>query len=345
MQNAPDIHVDTERVEFIGNLREDLLDFRDICGQAAVKRAVEVAVAGRHNILMVGPPGSGKTMIARRIPGIMPPLSFEEQMEISKIYSVSGLLDEKHPLVMERPFRSPHHTIPQTALVGGGRYPKPGECSLSSGGVLFLDELPEFQRQSVEVLRQPLEEGFVTISRLEGSYRYPAKCQLVAAANPCLCGFYPDRRKCNCTTAQIRKYFGRISRPILDRIDICTETVSLNYDELENRGEEESSAQIRERVMEAQKIQTKRYEGESFRYNGELTAQGVKRYCVLSADAEAYLRGIFDQKSLTARGYHKILKVARSIADLDHSQEIKRHHLSEAVCYRSFPQDNTDVNV
>ena len=164
-------------------------------------------------------------------------------------------------------------------------------------------------------------------------------------ANPCLCGFYPDRRKCNCTTAQIRKYFGRISRPILDRIDICTETVSLNYDELENRGEEESSAQIRERVMEAQKIQTKRYEGESFRYNGELTAQGVKRYCVLSADAEAYLRGIFDQKSLTARGYHKILKVARSIADLDHGQEIKRHHLSEAVCYRSFPQDNTDVNV
>lgn len=345
LQNAPDIHVDTERVEFIGNLREDLPDFRDICGQAAVKRAVEVAVAGRHNILMVGPPGSGKTMIARRIPGIMPPLSFEEQMEISQIYSVSGLLDEKHPLVMERPFRSPHHTIPQTALVGGGRYPKPGECSLSSGGVLFLDELPEFQRQSVEVLRQPLEEGFVTISRLEGSYRYPAKCQLVAAANPCLCGFYPDRRKCNCTTAQIRKYFGRISRPILDRIDICTETVSLNYDELENRGEEESSAQIRERVMEAQKIQTKRYEGESFRYNGELTAQGVKRYCVLSADAEAYLRGIFDQKSLTARGYHKILKVARSIADLDHSQEIKRHHLSEAVCYRSFPQDNTDVNV
>ena len=345
LQNAPDIHVDTERVEFIGNLREDLPDFRDICGQAAVKRAVEVAVAGRHNILMVGPPGSGKTMIARRIPGIMPPLSFEEQMEISKIYSVSGLLDEKHPLVMERPFRSPHHTIPQTALAGGGRYPKPGECSLSSGGVLFLDELPEFQRQSVEVLRQPLEEGFVTISRLEGSYRYPAKCQLVAAANPCLCGFYPDRRKCNCTTAQIRKYFGRISRPILDRIDICTETVSLNYDELENRGEEESSAQIRERVMEAQKIQTKRYEGESFRYNGELTAQGVKRYCVLSADAEAYLRGIFDQKSLTARGYHKILKVARSIADLDHSQEIKRHHLSEAVCYRSFPQDNTDVNV
>ena len=337
-QTEPDRWESSSEVSLEVGFREELLDFKDIRGQAVVKRAVEVAVAGRHNILMVGPPGSGKTMIARRIPGIMPPLSFAEQMEISKIYSVSGLLDEKHPLVTSRPFRSPHHTVPQTALVGGGRYPKPGECSLSSGGVLFLDELPEFQRQTVEVLRQPLEEGYVTVSRLEGSYRYPAKCQLVAAANPCLCGFYPDRKKCTCTSAQIRKYFGRISTPILDRIDICTETIPLEYGDLDCKTTEESSDTIRKRVMDAQKIQWERYQHEPYRYNSQLTVAGIEQYCVMEPQAKEYLQDIFQERSLTARGYHKIIKVARSIADLEKSEQIRYAHVCEAVCYRQLSQ-------
>ncbi|MCH5268007.1 MAG: YifB family Mg chelatase-like AAA ATPase [Lachnospiraceae bacterium] len=345
MQESPDTWNYSRREQLDVQQKNNTPDFTDIRGQAVVKRAVEVAVAGRHNILMVGPPGSGKTMIARRIPGIMPPLTFEEQMEISKIYSVSGLLDEKQPVVTDRPFRSPHHTVPQTALVGGGRYPKPGECSLSSGGVLFLDELPEFQRQSLEVLRQPLEEGYVTVSRLEGTYRYPAKCQLVAAANPCLCGFYPDQKRCTCTPAQIHRYFGKISRPILDRIDICTETVSLEYRELENDTTVESTAVIRERVVRAQDVQKERYRKESYQYNGELSTQGIKKFCIPEPDAAEYLQEIFVKKSLTARGYHKILKVARSIADLDGSERITLRHVSEAVCYRNFPQENISGSI
>lgn len=310
-------------------------DFSEIRGQAVVKRAVEVAVAGRHNLLMIGPPGSGKTMIARRIPGIMPELTFEEQMEISKIYSVAGLLGGKTPYISERPFRSPHHTTSQPALVGGGRYPRPGECSLSSGGVLFLDELPEFQRQVIEVLRQPLEDGYVTVSRMEGSYRFPAKCQLVAAANPCPCGFYPNKRKCTCTSGQIERYFGKISQAILDRIDICTETVSLEYQDLEQDvGKEETSDQIRERVMAAQQIQLERYRQESVRYNAELTPREIRKYCILESEAQEFLEEMFQSLDLTARGYHKILKVGRTIADLNGSKKISRKHINEAICYR-----------
>lgn len=310
-------------------------DFSEIRGQAVVKRAVEVAVAGRHNLLMIGPPGSGKTMIARRIPGIMPELTFEEQMEISKIYSVAGLLGGKTPYISERPFRSPHHTASQPALVGGGRYPRPGECSLSSGGVLFLDELPEFQRQVIEVLRQPLEDGYVTVSRMEGSYRFPAKCQLVAAANPCPCGFYPNKRKCTCTSGQIERYFGKISQPILDRIDICTETVSLEYQDLEQEvGKEETSDQIRKRVMAAQQIQLERYQKESVRYNAELTPKEIRKFCTLESEAQEFLEEMFQSLDLTARGYHKILKVGRTVADLNGAEKISRKHINEAICYR-----------
>ncbi|MDO4167488.1 MAG: YifB family Mg chelatase-like AAA ATPase [Eubacteriales bacterium] len=315
---------------------ENIPDFSDIRGQAVVKRAVEVAVAGRHNLLMIGPPGSGKTMIAKRIPGIMSRLTLEEQMEISKIYSVAGLLHGKQPYISTRPFRAPHHTISQTALVGGGRYPRPGECSLGSGGVLFLDELPEFQRQAIEALRQPLEDGYVTVSRLEGCYHYPARCQLVAAANPCPCGFYPNRRKCTCTPGQRKRYFGKISQAILDRIDICTETVSLEYRDLgqEMPFAEESSEQIRERVMAAQKIQWERYRQEVFYFNAELTPKEIKTYCVPEPEAQDYLAEMFRVLDLTARGYHKILKVARTIADLAGAERITRKHMTEAICYR-----------
>lgn len=265
----------------------------------------------------------------------MPELTFEEQMEISKIYSVAGLLGGKTPFISERPFRSPHHTTSQPALVGGGRYPRPGECSLSSGGVLFLDELPEFQRQVIEVLRQPLEDGYVTVSRMEGSYRFPAKCQLIAAANPCPCGFYPNKRKCSCTSLQIERYFGKISQPILDRIDICTETVSLDYQDLEqDAGRGETSQQIRKRVMAAQQIQLERYRQESIHFNAELTAGGIRKYCFLEPEAQKYLEEMFQSLDLTARGYHKILKVGRTIADLDGAEKISCKHINEAICYR-----------
>lgn len=335
----------TVPVEFnIEPSEESFPDFQDIRGQLAVKRAVEVAVAGRHNLLMIGPPGSGKTMIARRIPGIMSKLTFEEQMEISKIYSVAGLLNESLPYVMERPFRSPHHTVSQTALVGGGRYPRPGECSLSSGGILFLDELPEFSRQVIEVLRQPLEDGYVTVSRLEGSYRYPARCQLVAAANPCPCGFYPNRRKCSCTMPQIKRYLGRISRAILDRIDICTETVPLEYQDLEQTqaAAGEASERIRERVMAAQEIQNKRYQAETYSFNAELTAVGIRKYCILEQEAQDCLQEIFKDMDLTARAYHKLLKVGRSIADLEGKEKIGIKHIKEAICYRVMDKEERE---
>lgn len=315
---------------------EKIPDFSEIRGQVVVKRAVEVAVAGRHNLLMIGPPGSGKTMIAKRIPGIMSELTFEEQMEISKIYSVAGLLSEDIPCVSERPFRSPHHTVSQTTLVGGGRYPRPGECSLSSGGVLFLDELPEFQRQVIEVLRQPLEDGYVNVSRLEGSYRFPSKFQLIAAANPCPCGFYPNKRKCTCSSGQIKRYFGKISQPILDRIDICTETIPLEYRDLgsETEAKEETSIQIRERVMAAQQIQLERYRHHSFSFNAELTPGEIRKYCIMESEVRDFLEEIFQNLDLTARGYHKILKVARTIADLAGVEKIARKHINEAICYR-----------
>lgn len=322
------------------DVSKDTLDFADISGQEMARRAAEVAVSGMHNFLMTGPPGTGKTMIAKRIPGIMPQPCFDECMEISKVYSVSGLLSKDSPIVLKRPFRAPHHTVTQTALTGGGRFPRPGEISLASGGVLFLDELAEFNRQTLEVLRQPLEDGYVNVSRLEGSCRYPAGCMLVAAMNPCRCGYYPDRRKCRCTPLQVKNYLGRISTPFLDRIDICAETVQLKLDEvyLKNarNNVNESTADIRARVSDAQRIQELRYKNEKFRFNSCLNPSDIKKYCQMSSEAGDYLENILENMSFSARAYHKILKVARTIADISQKERIEKSHIAEAVCYRSI---------
>lgn len=311
-------------------------DFSEVIGQDMVKRALEIAVAGAHNVLMIGPPGAGKTMLAKRIPSIMPELTFEESLEISKVYSISGLLDEEHTFVKKRPFRSPHHSITSVSLIGGGYGAKPGEISLSDGGVLFLDELPEFNGNTLEMLRQPLEEKKITISRIQGSYTYPAKFMLVAAMNPCKCGYYPDRTRCKCSKYQIRRYLNKISRPLLDRIDLCVEALEIKYKDLSCRSKGESSAQIRERVKRARHIQLERYAMESIRYNGELTAGQVEQYCSLGEKEQELMGQVFEHMKLSARSYHRILKVARTIADLEESERIFSHHLSEAICYRGL---------
>ncbi|MCI8339087.1 MAG: YifB family Mg chelatase-like AAA ATPase [Lachnospiraceae bacterium] len=320
------------------SLAEQMLpDFSQVCGQRLVRRAVEVAAAGMHNLLMIGPPGSGKTMIAKCIPGILPQMDFGEQMEISKIYSVAGLLSEKTPYVADRPFREPHHTVTRQALVGGGRTPRPGEISLASGGVLFLDEMAEFHRQTIDLLRQPLEEGFVNVTRLEGNYRYPAKCQLIAATNPCRCGFYPDRKKCTCTPGEVHRYLDKISKPILERMDLCVETVPLELKDFAGgkKGENESSAEIRKRVERAHAFQQRRYEGQGFCHNAALPSRLIERYCPLEEEAEEYLNRVFEGMDFSARVYHKILKVSRTIADLAGAEAIGKDHVMEAVCYRT----------
>ncbi|MDF2950741.1 MAG: comM [Anaerocolumna sp.] len=312
------------------------LDFSDVTGQIAAKRAIEIAVSGMHNLLMVGPPGSGKTMLAKRIPTIMPELSFEESLEISKIYSVSGLLNNKDSLISKRPFRSPHHTITSAALTGGGRMPMPGEISLAHLGVLFLDEFPEFNRNTIEILRQPLEENEITISRLQGTYRYPCDFMLIAAMNPCSCGFYPDRNKCNCSINQVKRYLGKISKPLLDRIDISIECLQVNYKDLEARKLSETSSDIRKRVRIARDIQSNRYKNEKFYFNSQLTPKTISKYCKLEKEEYKILEDAFLKMDLSARAYHRILKVARTIADLDQSEIITKKHLCEAICYRSL---------
>lgn len=313
------------------------VDFSDVKSQAQVKRALEVAAAGGHNLLMVGPPGSGKTMLARRLPTIMPPLTLEEALETTKIYSVSGTMASNQALVTQRAFRSPHHTISNAGLSGGGAHPRPGEVSMAHHGVLFLDELPEFRRDVLEVLRQPLEDGVVTISRASGSLTYPARFMLVAAMNPCPCGFFNDLAvSCTCTPRQIRQYLQRISGPLLDRVDIHVEVPRLKQDELMLKAEGEPSAAIRERVRKARQLQGDRYREVGIFTNAQMHTKQIREYCKVSDSVRNILRAAISQLNLSARAYDRILKVSRTIADLAGSEDITAAHVGEAIQYRSL---------
>lgn len=309
-------------------------DFADVKGQHFVKRAAEIAAAGMHNLLITGPPGAGKSMIASRIPGILPPLSVDEALEITKIHSIAGLLPESG-IMCSRPFRMPHHTVTAAALTGGGMIPKPGEISLAHRGVLYLDELPEFQKDTLEILRQPMEDGVVRISRNSGQFVFPADFMLIASRNPCKCGYYPDRSRCRCNEQEVLRYLNRISRPLLDRIDLHAEAYQMTYTDLQTSDKkEESSAQIRNRVRKAHRIQKIRYAGTKFRYNADLGAAVLETYCPVEAEEKELLQQIYEKKKLTARSYHRMLKVARTIADLAGSEQIRAEHIGEAVQYR-----------
>lgn len=310
------------------------MDFLDISGQESAKRAAEIAVSGRHNLLMLGPPGSGKTMLAKRIPTIMPELDWEERLELTSLYSICGLLSEKEPIVACRPFRAPHHSLTPAALTGGGRIPTPGEITLSAKGCLFLDELPEFSRASLEVLRQPLEERKVTISRVGRSSEYPCDCLFVAAMNPCRCGYFPDRERCRCTMNDIHRYLSRISEPLLERMDICVE---MGMPEFHLYGQEgESSEDIRQRVCRTTEIQKRRYEGEDFSYNSEIPGRSLKKYCPVGRAEETLLQEFFQQGLYSMRRLSRILKVARTIADIEESGSIREEHILEAIHFRSI---------
>lgn len=317
-----------------GEEDEEFLDFADINGQPVLKRAAEVAAAGFHNLLIIGAPGSGKTMLARRIPSILPPLSLEESMEVSTIYSICGLLQSAGSLKTTRPFLHPHHTITGRALAGGGRIPMPGVISLAHRGVLFLDELPEFKRETLDILRQPLEDRKVQIARSSGSQCYPADFMLVGAMNPCPCGFYPDRDRCRCTPYEVKRYLSRVSGPILDRMDICVEALPMGFSEITAKEKGESSAAVRERVMAARQIQESRFEGTRLRFNADMGPGEVERYCRLGKRELRYMERMFSSMQLSARAYHRILKVARTIADLAGGGRIEEIHLAEAICYR-----------
>lgn len=316
---------------------ENLPDFSDVKGQYQAKRALEVAAAGGHNIMMIGPPGSGKSMLAKRIPSILPDMTFDESLETTNIYSVSGKLPEGVSLMKQRPFRSPHHTISPAGLSGGGTVPRPGEISLAHNGVLFLDELPEFSRQSMEILRQPIEDGKITIARVAATYSYPCSVMLVCAMNPCPCGFFGHpTKKCTCPKGAPARYLSKVSGPLLDRLDIHIEVPAVDYDELASKEKSEPSKDIKARVNAARRIQQERFAGSSTTCNAKMTSAETRKYCQLTNEASTLLKDSFERLGLSARAYDKVLRVARTIADLESSDIIDAEHIMEAVQYRSL---------
>ena len=312
-------------------------DFSDVKGQYQPKRALEIAAAGGHNVLMIGPPGSGKSMLAKRIPSILPDMTFEESLAVTEIHSIAGFLPDNVSLIKSRPFRSPHHTISTAGLSGGGRIPAPGEVSLAHHGVLFLDELPEFQKNTMEALRQPIEDGKITISRVSGSLTYPCEVMLVCAMNPCPCGYYGHpTRKCSCPSGAAAKYLSKVSGPLLDRLDIHIEVPQVDFEKLSDDKPAESSAEIKKRVDKARQIQNERFKGTSVTCNAKMTPDMTRKYCALDDKCKAILEKCFTSLDLSARAYDKILRISRTIADLDGSESIQLEHITEAVQYRSL---------